>query len=72
MDEGPIIVQAAVPVLEGDTDRSLAERVLTLEHRIYPMALAWVASRRARIVSERVVLGNVPESDDSLIYPPFD
>lgn len=72
MDEGPIIVQAAVPVLEGDTDETLGERVLAMEHRIYPMALAWVASRRVRIVGERVVLGNVPESTESLIYPPFD
>ncbi len=72
MDEGPIIVQAAVPVLEGDTDESLGERVLAVEHRIYPMALAWVASRRARIVGERVVLGDVPKINDSLIYPPVD
>ncbi len=71
MDEGPIIVQAAVPVFEGDTEESLGERVLATEHRIYPMALAWVASRRARIVGERVVLGSVPKTNDSLIYPPF-
>ncbi len=70
MDEGPIIVQAAVPVLEADTDETLAERVLEAEHRIYPMALSWVASRRARIVGERVVLGNLPESGEILVYPP--
>jgi formyltetrahydrofolate-dependent phosphoribosylglycinamide formyltransferase len=39
MDEGPILVQAAVPVLPGDTESALAERVLTQEHLIYPMAL---------------------------------
>ena len=72
MDEGPIIVQAAVPVLEGDTSETLGERVLAMEHRIYPIALAWVASGRARIVGERVVLGDVPKIDESLIYPPFD
>jgi len=70
MDEGPIIVQAAVPVLEADNAQSLAERVLAVEHRIYPMALAWVAQRRARVVGERVVLGNLPESTGILIYPP--
>lgn len=43
MDEGPIILQARVPVLPGDTPDSLSERVLVEEHRIYPEALALVA-----------------------------
>jgi len=38
-DEGPILGQAAVPVLPGDTVKMLADRVLTQEHRLYPMAL---------------------------------
>ena len=46
MDEGPILAQAAVPVLPGDTEESLAARVLVQEHRIYPMALAAFASGR--------------------------
>lgn len=40
MDEGPILAQAAVPVLPGDTEASLAARVLVQEHRLYPAALA--------------------------------
>ena len=44
MDEGPILAQAAVPVLPGDTEDSLAARVLAQEHRIYPAALAAFAS----------------------------
>jgi len=40
MDEGPILAQAEVPVLAGDTAESLAERVLAVEHRLYPQALA--------------------------------
>lgn len=44
MDEGPILAQAAVPVLDGDTEESLAERVLAQEHIIYPSALALFAS----------------------------
>jgi phosphoribosylglycinamide formyltransferase-1 len=44
MDEGPILAQAAVPVLPGDTEDSLAERVLVQEHRIYPAALAAFAT----------------------------
>jgi folate-dependent phosphoribosylglycinamide formyltransferase PurN len=46
MDEGPILAQAAVPVLDGDTEDSLAHRVLVQEHTIYPAALAAFASGR--------------------------
>lgn len=52
MDVGPIIVQAAVPVLDDDTPDTLAARVLTQEHRIYPLALARVASGAARVVKD--------------------
>ena len=52
MDVGPIIVQAAVPVLDDDTPDTLAARVLTQEHRIYPLALARVASGAARVVTD--------------------
>jgi phosphoribosylglycinamide formyltransferase-1 len=47
MDEGPILAQAAVPVLEGDTEDTLADRVLAQEHVIYPAALAAFASGKA-------------------------
>lgn len=56
MDSGPTILQAAVPVLPGDTPDALAARVLAEEHRIYPEALALVASGRARVENEAVVL----------------
>ena len=69
MDEGPIIVQAAVPVLTDDTEQSLGNRVLDVEHRIYPMALAWVASGKARIVREKVVLDAEGKTGRSLIVP---
>ena len=46
MDDGPILAQAAVPVLPDDTEETLAARVLVQEHRIYPAALAAFASRR--------------------------
>ena len=46
MDEGPILAQAAVPVLAGDTEDDLAERVLRQEHALYPAALAAFASAR--------------------------
>ena len=44
MDEGPILAQAAVPVLDGDTEDTLAARVLAQEHLLYPLALAAMAS----------------------------
>ena len=44
MDAGPIIQQASVPVLTDDTEESLSDRILTLEHRIYPEALAMLAT----------------------------
>lgn len=70
MDEGPVIVQGAVPVLPSDTPDSLAERVLAVEHRIYPVALALVAGRKARVVSEKVMIGEEGgHADDVLIVP---
>ncbi|HUI21024.1 MAG TPA: phosphoribosylglycinamide formyltransferase [Methylocella sp.] len=55
MDEGPIIAQAAVAVLDSDTPESLAARVLAEEHAIYPAALACVAEGHLRIQGNRVL-----------------
>ena len=49
MDAGPIILQAAVPVIAGDTEGTLAARVLEVEHRIYPQGLRLVAEGRAAL-----------------------
>jgi phosphoribosylglycinamide formyltransferase-1 len=54
VDGGPIIAQATVPVLPGDTPDALAARVLAEEHLLYPRALADVASGRVRLVGDRV------------------
>jgi phosphoribosylglycinamide formyltransferase-1 len=62
MDSGPIIGQAAVPVLPGDTPESLASRVLAAEHVLYPKALAVVASGRVRVEDERCVF-HAPATD---------
>lgn len=56
MDEGPIIVQAAVPVLSGDDPHTLAERVLTAEHRIYPLAVRLIAEGRVRVDGMRTAV----------------
>ena len=53
MDGGPIICQGAVPVLEGDTPTTLAARVLAAEHRIYPIALKWLAKGSLRVTDGR-------------------
>jgi phosphoribosylglycinamide formyltransferase-1 len=54
MDSGPIVAQAAVPVVTGDTPQSLAARILRAEHKLYPQALALVAAGRVTIVGNRV------------------
>jgi len=55
VDTGPIIIQAAVPVLDDDTEESLSARILTYEHRIYPRAIQLFAEGRLTIEGRRVV-----------------
>jgi phosphoribosylglycinamide formyltransferase-1 len=55
VDTGPIIAQARVPVLKSDTPETLAKRVLDAEHKIYPRALALVASGAVRVEGERII-----------------
>lgn len=53
LDAGPVILQAKVPVLPGDDEETLSKRVLVEEHKLYPAALAEVASGRARLAGDR-------------------
>ncbi|WP_139108469.1 MULTISPECIES: phosphoribosylglycinamide formyltransferase [unclassified Ensifer] len=69
MDEGPILAQAVVPVLPGDTADSLAARVLTVEHRTYPMALRLMAEGKVRMVDGRAVTDGAFEATGTLISP---
>ena len=55
MDEGPIVAQGAVPVLAGDTAGTLAARVLTVEHKLYPLALRLLAEDKVRMEGGRAV-----------------
>ncbi|MBN9458357.1 MAG: phosphoribosylglycinamide formyltransferase [Bosea sp.] len=57
LDAGPVILQAKVPVLPGDDEDRLAQRVLAEEHKLYPAALAEVASGRARLEAGAVIRG---------------
>ena len=56
LDHGPIVVQSAVPVLNGDDAAALAERVLTTEHMIYPRAVRWFVEGRLALDGLRVTL----------------
>lgn len=69
MDAGPIIVQAAVPILPGDDEARLAARVLEAEHRAYPLALALVASGRAKVMGETVTLDGASLPEGFLLSP---
>ena len=55
LDSGPIVIQAAVPVMAGDTEDSLAARVLAAEHRIYPQAVRWFVEGRTEFPDAGVV-----------------
>jgi phosphoribosylglycinamide formyltransferase-1 len=65
MDAGPIIMQGAVPVLSGDTEATLAARVLDVEHRIYPQALRLVAEGRVTIENGECLIDGKPATHPS-------
>ncbi|HET6522184.1 MAG TPA: phosphoribosylglycinamide formyltransferase [Geminicoccaceae bacterium] len=69
VDSGPIVVQAAVPVLPDDDRDTLAARVLEAEHRCYPLGLELFAAGRARVVGERVVIEGALHPTAPLINP---
>jgi phosphoribosylglycinamide formyltransferase 1 len=69
LDAGPIIVQGVVPVHPDDTPERLADRVLRAEHRCYPLALDLVASGRARLEGEEVVLEGTATPNAIVLNP---
>lgn len=70
LDHGPIIIQAAVPVLQDDTEQALAARVLHEEHRIYPQAMRWLCDGRIELRDDgRVRLLHHKQSGFALISP---
>ena len=73
LDHGPIIIQAAVPVLCHDTEQTLAARVLHEEHRIYPQAIRWLCSEQIELgASGQVVFHKRKQSAFTLISPGLD
>jgi len=71
-DEGPIIIQAAVPVFPDDTDESLSARILEQEHRIYPRAVQLYSEGRLRVVGRKVFVDGLSREEGKvLMHPPF-
>jgi phosphoribosylglycinamide formyltransferase-1 len=71
MDAGPIVAQAAVPVLPNDSAETLGARVLEAEHKLYPHALRLVASGQAQVRNERVEFPTPVGKIPSLLWPPL-
>ncbi len=73
LDHGPIIIQAAVAVLQNDTPATLAARVLQEEHRIYPQAVRWLCNGRVALGEDgRVKFGRLEQPAPALISPGLD
>jgi phosphoribosylglycinamide formyltransferase-1 len=68
-DTGPIVAQAAVPVLPGDDEARLAARVLAAEHRIYPLALRLIAEGRVRVAGEKAIVDAPGWVREALVNP---
>ncbi len=69
LDDGPLIVQAAVPVLDGDDEDSLAQRVLTAEHRIYPLAVKLIGEGRVHLDGRVVRVDGAADAGATLVNP---
>ena len=70
VDVGPIIGQAAVPVLEGDSEDSLAARVLGAEHRLYPLCLKLVAEGRVKVAGDTAEISGGSETAPQILLSP--
>ncbi len=72
VDAGPIIIQAAVPVYDDDTEETLSARILEYEHKIYPMAIKLIAEGRVRIEGRRVLIDGVKKERWAVVNPPLE
>ena len=69
LDHGPVIIQAAVPVLDSDSEETLSARVLRQEHRVYPQAVRWFAEDRLRLDGGCVRLAGAAAGEGVLVAP---
>ncbi|MFO0699900.1 MAG: phosphoribosylglycinamide formyltransferase [Nitrospira sp.] len=67
VDEGPIIIQAAVPILDNDTSETLAARILVQEHKVYPRAVQLFAEGRLRVEGRRVFIDGAKPDGEAII-----
>jgi phosphoribosylglycinamide formyltransferase-1 len=74
VDSGPIIIQGAVPVVDGDSEDELAQRILAIEHKILPQAICWYSQGRLAIEERKVKVLKTSQvvSAPKLIWPPLD
>ncbi len=72
MDTGPIIIQGAVPVSFEDTEDSLSERILKLEHKIFPEAIRLFSEGRLEVIGRKVRIAGAAPDKNSLVFPPLD
>ncbi len=70
MDDGPIIMQAAVPIEPDDTEDSLAEKILAYEHVMYPAAVRLIAEGKVRVSGRKCAFKDVVIGKTGLISPP--
>ena len=69
LDHGPVVIQAAIPVIDGDTEETLAARILRQEHKVYPQAVRWFAEDKLSLVDGKVRLAAELRDDTVLIAP---
>jgi phosphoribosylglycinamide formyltransferase-1 len=72
MDTGPIIIQAAVPVSCEDSEESLSERILKLEHKIFPEAIRLFSEGRLEVIGRKVKIAGAAPDKSFLVFPPLD
>ena len=70
LDHGPIVIQAAVPVLDGDDESALASRVLAQEHVIYPLAIRWFVEGRLHLLDGKAKL-DLPQDERAALISPW-
>jgi phosphoribosylglycinamide formyltransferase-1 len=69
LDHGPIIIQAAIPVLSGDTVHTLSARLLEQEHRVYPQAIRWLCENQIELNAGKVSFRFQKQAGHALISP---
>lgn len=76
MDAGPVIIQAALPVMAGESAEELQNRIHFMEYKIYPQAIQWISQGRLKIVGRQVFLkdsvSKIASMENNLVWPPLE